>query len=744
MHFIKFVRTISIILAFLMLFSFLAGCKNNPDEDAKAPDDFIDDPEDLVYVSRFIEIPGGPGFISAYTFSATKVYFVLEQSTNEDIPHSTTKIQTMNFDGTDISELQNYSPEIHSADYSNIDITAITIDDDENIWISERSWLYRFNLPADFSGEEHEKYDYLEDAGSYKSLIKLDNTGNTLLTVDISDLLENEYSSIFSLLADNDGNIFALTRGLGDANILVFKSDGTLLFNIDVSDLGSGPYHSLVRLLDGTIAYSGRSSVTHTYALQKIDFSAQSLGDMLDLPHEADEVYSGEAGFMFLCSDGISLFGIDAQTDETIHLLDWFDHSISNNEFSTLTMLPDGSIVTILSQLSSRTYTLLLLTKVPLADVQEPTILTLATFGLNVHFENSIHSFNKTNPNYFIHVIDYGEFSNYDDWTIGLIRLSTDIISGNAPDIINTQNLPIHQYVNKGLLLDLYKLLDNDSQISRENLVSAALRETEINGGLYQISPYFFIDTIIGSPEILGNEPGWTMDEFKAVIDANPNADFPIGLEPPQNILNLIFENNVGDYVNWETGSVNFDSEDFIQLLKFAAMFSFDYSEEYIDFIELVATGRQIMQMSIFGGDPYVVGMHREWWGGDFVAKGYPSANRQGNTMKVDFGLAITTNCKDVDGAWEFLRTFLLKEWQQENRWLTFPFNKSALEETYGDDEQILALIDSATGSVYYDTVLLNIVAETASDYFNGLRTAESAARIIQSRAAIYVSEQSE
>jgi len=56
--------------------------------------------------------------------------------------------------------------------------------------------------------------------------------------------------------------------------------------------------------------------------------------------------------------------------------------------------------------------------------------------------------------------------------------------------------------------------------------------------------------------------------------------------------------------------------------------------------------------------------------------------------------------------------------------------------------ERIEALIDSLT-IIPEDEFLWNIVSESAMEYFNDKMTAEDAARIIQSRASIYISEQS-
>ena len=64
-------------------------------------------------------------------------------------------------------------------------------------------------------------------------------------------------------------------------------------------------------------------------------------------------------------------------------------------------------------------------------------------------------------------------------------------------------------------------------------------------------------------------------------------------------------------------------------------------------------------------------------------------------------------------------------------------------EDTSAFVEITLALIDSAEGLPSWIDPIINIVYEGLDDLFTGRSTPQEAARIIQSRAAIYVAEQS-
>jgi len=421
-------------------------------------------------------------------------------------------------------------------------------------------------------------------------------------------------------------------------------------------------------------------------------------------------------------------------------------------------------------------FELIILTQIPYADLPERTVLTLATIWLDWNLRSHIVQFNMTNPTYRIHVLDYSEFSTEEDWQGGITRLSTEIISGKIPDILDVSSLPFKQYVARGLLEDLYPFIDADPVLSRGDFLEAVFRAAEMDGGLYRIFPSFSVNTLVGHPSVLGPNMGWNMDEFMAVLNANPQADMPMGQWlTKSSFLQTAIMLGMDEYVDWATGEVHFDTGSFAQLLEFANRFpaDFDYMDDmgfYVEEHELIATGRQIMA-SAWVGDFQYTQMYRAMFGGDIVFKGFPTESRNGNSLSVNAGLAMTSRASDKDGAWEFLRSILTKEWQRENISWQFPTNKAAFNEqmeeamkesehtysigwgrgemlevkplTQQDADQILALIDSAAGISSQDEALMNIINEGAEDFFNGRGTAQDAARIIQNRASIYISEQS-
>jgi len=333
-------------------------------------------------------------------------------------------------------------------------------------------------------------------------------------------------------------------------------------------------------------------------------------------------------------------------------------------------------------------------------------------------------------------------------------------------------------YATKGLLVDLYDLIDSDPGFDRSSFMEGALRAAETNGGLYYIFPLFNISTIIGNPSVLGSDPGWDMDEFKAVIEANPGADMPVGTNyTKESFMSTVIGSIMDEYVDRVAGTVSFDSESFVQLLEFADTLPSDFLPYEYEEHELIASGRQIMsEVWSYGGFDSVQ-KYRHMYGGDLVFKGLPVGDRSGNILNPYYKFAITAGCKDVEGAWQFLRMFLTKEWYLETFPLSvnidFPLNREVydmmlaetmvenrnrswaiglhrtttidlLPTTRADADMVLSMINSLTivNDRSFGFGLHDIVMEGAKDYFNGRNTAAEAARIIQSRASIFIAEQ--
>jgi len=799
-------RTVAALLMAAMILPMAIACRNNSD-DPFAPPEFV-------FVAEFVNLPdeigdigGGRGGRGGLVYSDGRIIFVSSTHDYGDRGFSNiSNLYTVNIDGTGYSELPNYVPPVSLSIPANnrwLSIDSLNLDSDGNLWIIENWSFYNENIPDNFDWSQPYNWDdFIEDLGSGNALRKLDPTGRELLSIDISGLSNStdayDYFQIESFTIDNDGNIYLTAYTMEGMQIVILDKSGNEHFRLSTDRW----VERLVRLIDGNVAFTtdDYNEITSEYRriLQLIDFDAKELGEAIEIPRNIWNIYPATGDFDFLYNDSSNVSGFSVETGESTKLINWIESDVIGDMIDNITMLPDGRILVTNGRYNRLTweisYELIILTKTPYSQLPQRTIITLATFGI-WGIREAVVEFNRTNSQYRIQVADYSEFNSEDDWSAGLTRLSTEIISGRMPDILDVSALPYKQYVGRGLLEDLYSLIDADPNINRSDLLEGAFRAAEIDGGLYQIFPSFSINTLLGSPAVLGPGIGWTMDEFKAVLAANPRADLPLGNDfTRMSFIQQALIFSADEYVDWSRGRTHFDTPNFISLLEFANTLPENYRWDTdggfarSDVIatpvppggepeDLIATGRQIMAQ-MWLGDFYSLSWNKQMFGGDIVYKGFPTEGRNGNSLNVNTSLAIASNSRNKAGAWEFLKVFLDKDWQMNNVW-GFMTNKAAFEAmversiqeqqeqydswlqwydpdndwgwrppepmTQADINQLMDLINSTSGVTSWniDESLINIVTEGAEDFFNGRSSAENVARIIQNRASILVSERS-
>ena len=810
-------RTAAAMLAAIMMISLIASCNQRGNEDENQ------DPSgssEYVYIAEITKLPEEMDSVTNLTPVGDMLVFASSQ-TSEDGQTTTVKLYSLGFDGTEPKELENYEPAEKPSDLpenaeSSYNILGIIPDSDGNIWVAERGNFHYFDLPADFSVEDSDMYGmyaYYRDLGSTMVMRLLDSTGEELRSIDLSGISNNGAPAYINAVnMDQEGNIY-----LGfNQTICVIDNTGTESFRLEVQNW----VDTLMSMSDGSIAFSGY--VGSGRVLQKIDTANKDWGEEQTLPMLAQSVYHGGGIYDIVYADSDNIFGIDPETGESVPILNLINCGIGGGTTVDLFLLPDHSVVLNTFNLSwSRTNQItgtqneiVLLKSVPADSVPPRTVLTLGCNGVDWNLRNVIVDFNRTNTQYRIEVIDYSVYGTEDDRNAGITKLSTEIISGNVPDILITTSLPFSQYIAKGMIEDLYPFIDSDPELGREALVEGALKAAEVSGSLYQVFPTFYIYTMWGNPAVLGAEPSWTMDEFLEIIDNNPQATYPIGYYVTKDtfLLQTVML-GMDRFVDWAEGTTNFDSEEFIKILEFTNTIPSEVEINYETYVrpeELIDSGEQIIQ---YGGVSDLVSTLRTkaLFGGDLVYKGFPSESQPGNVLVVQGSLAMTTACKDKEGAWQFLRKLLTADFQSPIQRLSgLPVNKANFDsllsdvmtqeyitdmdgneipvpklafwitgsytlftaESYAEQiegtgmyamfgsraddmiyvyamtqeqaDQILELLDNVSGiEGGYDEGLINIIIEGAQSYFDGMGTAEDAARIIQGKAMLLVSEQS-
>ena len=696
----------------------------------------------------------------------------------------------INKDGTNYHKLADYKPSATSTDpYTYTSFDRLVADTQGNVWIAESVSKTIFDLPEGFDASKQDPWEYYVSDERQSFIRKLSSTGAELASIDLSQFVETpeatdeKYRNSFyinGMIADDAGNIYISD---GNNTVYVIGPDATFLFKATVENYLS----SFAKIKDGTVGVTTNAKDGSGTVLKAIDVNAKGWGKEYPVPNNVWNASDGGKAYDFCYTDGSSLFGYDLATAASEKILTWLNCDVDGNNVSFSTILDDGNVFAINNNYSDdgkTNFEIITLVKTPRSEVKKKTTLTLATMWMDYNLKKELLKFNKSSSDYRIEITDYSEFNTDEDYTAGMTKLNTEIISGKIPDLIDISNLPIKQYAAKGLLEDIYPYIEGDSELSRDDLMPGVIKAVETDGKLYQLVSSFSVMSIVGAPDVVGTEMGWTMDEMQEIINAHPEADYPFGSYMTRDsIMQYLCMLNMDKYMNWQTGECSFNSDEFKKLLTFANSFpeKIDESDEgtYIDPGVMIQDGRQLF--SIFSASDFQnYQYYKAQFGGAITFKGFPSDSGSGNVAQINGGIAMTSSCKDKEGAWKFMRTLLTEDFQENLNW-GYPISKKAYDkklaeamvQEYTTDEngnkikvsnggmsmgdgavvefyaitqeeadQITALINSVDHTASYDQSLLNIISEEAAYYFSGEKTVDQTADIIQSRMTILINEQ--
>lgn len=122
---------------------------------------------------------------------------------------------------------------------------------------------------------------------------------------------------------------------------------------------------------------------------------------------------------------------------------------------------------------------------------------------------SAVADFNKKSSEYRVELTEY--VNEYKDEP--LVRLNTDITTGNVPDILVVHRaMPVKSYIGKGLFADLYEFIDSDPELNREDFLDSIFRAYERDGKLCELVPEFYIETVTGKTSLVGGKQGRTAE----------------------------------------------------------------------------------------------------------------------------------------------------------------------------------------------------------------------------------------
>lgn len=695
---------------------------------------------------------------------------------------------SVKLDGTDLVRLKDYQmPQVDAGMEGNAGLNAIQAGPDGSILVLESVDQYYYDLPENFNPETDNRWDYYKDGGSKCLLRKLSETGAELSAVDLKALYfqsqgldasqeGDNYFWAYSFQVDDSGNAYVSAMGY----LMVVAPDGRLLSCQSQDNMND----MLVRLSDGRVAVQFWSE-----GLKAVNTETWAVDGEVPNPENNNNInyyFTGQGDYLYFYGTSSSLYGMknDGTTEK---LLDWLSCDVDTDYMGNLTVLSGEKVVLFETNWSEDVpkCSLVELDRTLVTEENRREELTMAVVDLDWDLRAAIKRFNRSNTQYRIVVKDYSEYNTDDNWTAGRQKLSTEIISGDVPDILACDNLPVRLYGAKGLLEDLTPYIQNDTALGGENgLVKAvvdALRSDD--GKLYTITSRFQVQTAFASRKVVGDVTGLTMDEARQALTKLQDGAMMMGYYTNQaDLLQNLCSNNMEHYVNWETGECSFDSQGFVQLLECVKLAPQEITDDmYNNWQEYgpntaLREGRQLLCRTTVS-DWYSLMDVKSYLGDDAQFVGLPDENREGNSFNTYLPLAMSSKSKHKDGVWQFISAYLTDE--NDYSW-GFSIVQSKLDSylaearkrqsytdengnqveypifSYTDDsgkqvdvycleqadyDALMALFNNTHRMYDYDQAIMEIIKGEADNFLKGSSSAQDVANAIQNRVTLYVNE---
>ncbi|WP_044915978.1 ABC transporter substrate-binding protein [Butyrivibrio sp. WCE2006] len=491
-------------------------------------------------------------------------------------------------------------------------------------------------------------------------------------------------------------------------------------------------------------------------------------------------LYPGKC-YDFYIADSTSISAFNIGDEKTTLICDLTSSDILSNYFSYVGDDESGKLYVLNNDEESKPM-LASMVKVDPSEIADKETITIGTVWTPMDVRKQVVRFNRKSDKYRISLIDYAE-DNMDDtgdaYSDSINKLGLDLVQGQGPDmLIVDYDMPIQSYAEKGVFEPLDSYIENDTDIQLSDYVTNIVDSTRVGGKLYTVVPSFSVSTCVAAKDNVGDEKV-TLGNYKDICEKN-GIDPAVGMGAmTRNSASELYATTGTTYIDYENATCNYDSEGFVDLLKFVKQFPEEMDEDmdYEEYDTYYRENKSLLLSYIISSFKEYQVLEKGYFGKDIVFNGFPTVDGGESYISVNTQIAMNKDCKNKEAAWEFMKSFLVDDYQDRLDY-GFPIKTSALEaqaekaqhkpyyidsdgkkvetsESWhagGQDIEITEMskeetgklmdfIKSLTNTVSYENKIWTIIYEEADAFYEDQKSAEEVADIIQSRVSIYLSE---
>ena len=490
------------------------------------------------------------------------------------------------------------------------------------------------------------------------------------------------------------------------------------------------------------------------------DITAGTMGDsFLDIPIVGNIVYTENGKILISAAKGIYCCNVESQYIEL--LVEWSMVGLMNSSVNSVIYASEDKFL--IGGYKGNAYTIWTLTATDMVD--ERTVITLMTRNeSNRWLSNRVYEFNELNEEYRVVLDNPTSGLAEEDIATKQQLLLTASTPPDVVDLCYVENW--EEYAQNGVFEDLTSYFEHSDVLEKTDYLPNILEGGKF-GDKQIFIPYSFGFTMLyGKEKYLGGESGWTLQEL--LEQCYQQEEISVLNDEPTRVLEYLLLFSMEEFIDYSEVSCNFETPLFYALLQCAAKAR--YTEgDYTMFGSNILEERALIDVAVlYNMESYLAysGLTKENTTDNemkLVLKGYPSVSGE---MRGDayfsqgtyFG--ICSNSKNKEGAWQFVeyclsykqdfidafptRKYWLLESMKNIETKNFANVKEFREITKEDEEQLLFIVEGLRFTSNQDEIILQIVIEEAQEYFQGQKSEEDVARIIQNRVQMYLWENDE
>ncbi len=538
------------------------------------------------------------------------------------------------------------------------------------------------------------------------------------------------------------------------------------------------------RLQDGNIIfisakYKGDQEILSLYEVEKEVGTAKELLVLPEGSYGSRLLFSGTGIYdYYIKGENEILGGIREQSDLT-PVIRFQDVDIVPSEIQFICAFAEDKLFAVKE---SETVDLIYIAQGRKIGEEEKEVLYLASLDSDSVIEKEAAEFNKQNKNYRI------ELKNYGDYEDPMQSFLIDLATGAEIDMVELLPEEMDKLMAKNIFADLYPFIDSDSTLQREDFYDNMLKAFEYEGKLYQSVSFVHLYGWVTRKSHLSEFGRWDLEAFQSYIEHNPGDNIFTDTSVEEILKQMIMVSS-NELLDWEQKICYFETGTFENILKLAKQYGSNSSRISLeDKVPALIDNRLLfVETQLAIEDIY---MYSEALGEDMTVVASPFTEHLGaNLYSTMPQLGIIAKSSRLDGAWQFVRRFFTRQYQDisgndkflQSGYTGFPVRKDCVEnliqrftatEDYEQDgkwvtalkpndysiswdgyeievgplgksgeEMLRELLSNASCKQGIDPTIQDIIMEESKAYFAGEKDAEAVAKIIQNRVSIYMNE---